>query len=156
MDAGLLLGRVVLGVLMAAHGSQKLFGWFGGYGLTGTGGFFDALGFRPGRLFAAPTYFFVGSILVMVAYGLVGALFDWLPEAPYEPHPPGLEGLSLFLLLRSYAAGCTAASYRTHGSSPIGSRSRSRRRGLTAAARCSPAPAGLGCAQCRPRWSSRT
>ena len=53
MDAGMLLGRVVLGVLMAAHGSQKLFGWFGGYGLTGTGGFFDALGFRPGRLFAA-------------------------------------------------------------------------------------------------------
>ena len=63
---------------------------------------------ESGRLFAAPTYFFVGSILVMVAYGLVGALFDWLPEAPYEPHPPGLEGLSLFLLLRSYAAGCTA------------------------------------------------
>jgi hypothetical protein len=43
-----------------------------------------------------------------VAYGLVGAIFHWLPEAPYEPHPPGLEGLGLFLLLRSYAAGCTA------------------------------------------------
>jgi hypothetical protein len=38
----------------------------------------------------------------------VGAIFDWLPEAPYEPHPPGLEGIGLFLLLRSYAAGCTA------------------------------------------------
>src|SRR3989442_15109840 len=60
------------------------------------------------RLFAAPTYFFVVSILGTIAYGLVGALFDWLPEAPYEPHPPGLEGLGLFLLLRSYAAGCTA------------------------------------------------
>src|SRR5262249_56136381 len=72
-----------------------------------------ALGTVPGlldsgRLFAAPTYFFVASILCMVGYGLVGAVFDWLPEAPYEPHPPGLEGLSLFLLLRSYAAGCTA------------------------------------------------
>ena len=53
MDAGLLVARVVLGVLMAAHGSQKLFGWFGGYGLNGTAGFFEALGFRPGRLFAA-------------------------------------------------------------------------------------------------------
>ena len=53
MDAGLLLARVTLGALMAAHGSQKLFGWFGGYGLTGTGGFFESLGFRPGRLFAA-------------------------------------------------------------------------------------------------------
>jgi putative oxidoreductase len=52
MDAGLLLGRLVLGVLMAAHGSQKLLGWFGGYGIAGTAGFFEALGFRPGRLFA--------------------------------------------------------------------------------------------------------
>src|SRR5712691_8682977 len=62
---------------------------------------------ESGRLFAAPTYFFVVSILTTVAYGLVGAIFDWLPEAPYEPHPPGLEGIGLFLLLRSYAAGCT-------------------------------------------------
>ena len=60
------------------------------------------------RMFAAPTYFFVVSILGMVVYGLVGAMFGLLPEAPYEPHPPGLEGLGLFLLLRSYAAGCTA------------------------------------------------
>jgi amino acid transporter len=63
---------------------------------------------ESGRLFAAPTYFFVASILSMVGYGLVAAIFDLLPEAPYEPHPPGLEGISLFLLLRAYAAGCTA------------------------------------------------
>jgi len=63
---------------------------------------------ESGRLFAAPTYFFVVSIFATVAFGLVGAFFNWLPEAPYEPHPPGLEGLGLFLLLRSYAAGCTA------------------------------------------------
>ena len=63
---------------------------------------------ESGRLFAAPTYFFVLSILATVSYGLVGAFFNWLPEAPYQPHPPGLEGLGLFLLLRSYAAGCTA------------------------------------------------
>src|SRR5712692_6403604 len=53
MAIGLLLVRLVFGVLMAAHGSQKLFGWFGGYGLTGTGAFFEQLGFRPGGLFAA-------------------------------------------------------------------------------------------------------
>jgi putative oxidoreductase len=53
MSAGLLVIRVVIGAMMAAHGSQKLFGWFGGYGLAGTGGFFEQLGFRPGRLFAA-------------------------------------------------------------------------------------------------------
>jgi putative oxidoreductase len=53
MDAGVLLARVTIGLLVAAHGSQKLFGWFGGYGLARTGAFFEALGFRPGRLFAA-------------------------------------------------------------------------------------------------------
>ena len=63
---------------------------------------------ESGRLFAAPTYFFVVSMLVMVGWGLVATIFDLLPAAPYEPHPPGLEGLGLFLLLRSYAAGCTA------------------------------------------------
>ena len=52
MDAGLLIARMVFGLLMAAHGSQKLFGWFGGYGLAGTAGFFEQLGFRPGKLFA--------------------------------------------------------------------------------------------------------
>lgn len=63
---------------------------------------------ESGRLFAAPTYFFTASILVMVGYGLVAATLGLLPEAPYEPHPPGLEGIGLFLLLRAYAAGCTA------------------------------------------------
>lgn len=37
---------------MAAHGAQKLLGWFGGHGLAGTGGFFESIGFRPGKLFA--------------------------------------------------------------------------------------------------------
>jgi amino acid transporter len=60
------------------------------------------------QLFAAPTYFFVVSILGMVGYGLLATTFGWLPEAPFEPHPPGLEGIGLFLFLRAYAAGCTA------------------------------------------------
>lgn len=51
-DAGLLLVRLVFGLLMAAHGAQKLFGWFGGHGLAGTGGYFESLGFRPGRVMA--------------------------------------------------------------------------------------------------------
>src|SRR5438045_2919640 len=57
---------------------------------------------------AAPIYFFVVCILGMVGYGLIGAAFGLLPEAHYEPHPPGLEGIGLFLLLRAYSAGCTA------------------------------------------------
>jgi putative oxidoreductase len=53
LGLGLLLARLVLGGLMLGHGAQKLLGWFGGHGLTATGGFFEALGFRPGRFFAA-------------------------------------------------------------------------------------------------------
>ena len=49
MDIGLLLLRITVGLTLAAHGSQKLFGWFGGYGLQGTGQFMEGLGFRPGR-----------------------------------------------------------------------------------------------------------
>src|SRR5262249_22033097 len=50
MDVGLLVLRLVLGLTLAAHGSQKLFGWFGGYGIAGTGGYFEQLGFRPGKV----------------------------------------------------------------------------------------------------------
>jgi putative oxidoreductase len=74
MDAGLLLVRVVFGLLMAAHGSQKLLGWFGGYGLTGTGQFFEGLGFRPGRLFV--TLASLGEVGggVLMALGLLGPI----------------------------------------------------------------------------------
>lgn len=63
---------------------------------------------ESGNLFAAPTYLFMLSILGMVAYGTVAAVFDLLPEAPYERHPPGLEGVGLFLFLRAFGQGCTA------------------------------------------------
>jgi putative oxidoreductase len=53
MNEGLLVARLVLGGMMAAHGAQKLFGWFGGYGLSAVSGYFETLGFRPGRFFAA-------------------------------------------------------------------------------------------------------
>ena len=53
MNAGLLLIRLVVGVLLVGHGTQKLFGWLGGYGIEGTGQFFEGIGFRPGRTFAA-------------------------------------------------------------------------------------------------------
>jgi putative oxidoreductase len=52
-DTGILLIRGLFGIAIAAHGAQKVFGWFGGYGLKGTGGFFEGLGFRPGVPFAA-------------------------------------------------------------------------------------------------------
>ena len=46
MEYGILLLRLVVGLAFAAHGAQKLFGWFGGYGPAGTGGFFGSLGYR--------------------------------------------------------------------------------------------------------------
>ena len=52
MDAGLLLLHGVVGLLLAGHGAQKLFGWFGGHGLQGTAGFVESLGWRPGQVFA--------------------------------------------------------------------------------------------------------
>jgi putative oxidoreductase len=52
MDLVLLVLRVVVGLLFVGHGTQKLFGWFGGHGLAGTGGFFESLGLRPGRVHA--------------------------------------------------------------------------------------------------------
>src|SRR5580704_2036608 len=49
MDIGLLLLRLAVGLTIAAHGAQKLFGWFGGPGLDRNGQFFATLGFPPGR-----------------------------------------------------------------------------------------------------------
>jgi putative oxidoreductase len=46
MELGLLLLRVVLGATIAAHGAQKLFGWFGGFGIEGTAGWLGSMGFR--------------------------------------------------------------------------------------------------------------
>jgi putative oxidoreductase len=52
MDVALLLIRLAVGGTVAAHGAQKVFGWFNGHGIAGTGGFLESLGFRPGRMYA--------------------------------------------------------------------------------------------------------
>jgi putative oxidoreductase len=74
LSIGLLLVRVIVGFIMAAHGTQKLFGWFGGYGLRGTGEFFVQLGFQPGAAFAAAAS--ISEILsgLLVAFGLLGPI----------------------------------------------------------------------------------
>lgn len=53
MNTALLILRIVTGLLFARHGTQKLFGWFGGGGIRGTGAAFDSIGLRPGRAQAA-------------------------------------------------------------------------------------------------------
>ncbi|WP_251551419.1 DoxX family protein [Neobacillus muris] len=48
VNTGILIIRLVIGLLFIGHGAQKLFGWFGGNGLKATGGWFDAIGMKPG------------------------------------------------------------------------------------------------------------
>ncbi|TKB54796.1 DoxX family protein [Ferrimonas aestuarii] len=66
--ASALVLRVPLGVILAAHGSQKLFGWFGGYGLEATGQWMASVGFAPGylmALMAGSAEFFGGLALIL-------------------------------------------------------------------------------------------
>ena len=69
-DAGLaiLALRIPVGIIFIAHGAQKLFGWFGGYGLTGTGQFMESMGLSPGYLMALLSggAEFFGGIAVLI------------------------------------------------------------------------------------------
>ena len=60
--------RVGAGAVFAAHGAQKLFGWFGGYGLEGTAGWMASIGLEPGMLMAvlAGSAEFFGGLLLIV------------------------------------------------------------------------------------------
>lgn len=70
LSTGLLIQRLVFGILMMAHSSQKLFGWLGGYGITGTAGYFEGLGFRPGRFFVkvASLSELIGGLLITLGF----------------------------------------------------------------------------------------
>lgn len=59
--------RIAVGIIFAAHGSQKLFGLFGGYGLTGTAQWMESIGLGPGLLMAllsGSAEFFGGLALI--------------------------------------------------------------------------------------------
>lgn len=72
LGSGLLVARLALGFYMAAHGAQKLLGWFGGYGVAGTSGFFEQIGFRPARAFVITASATEIASGVLVALGLLG------------------------------------------------------------------------------------
>jgi putative oxidoreductase len=68
MELGLFLIHGTVGVLLAGHGAQKLFGWFGGHGIEGTGGFMESLDMRPGHrmaVAAGASEFFGGLLLAL-------------------------------------------------------------------------------------------
>lgn len=65
---GALALRIPVGIIFVAHGAQKLFGWFGGYGLEGTGQWLDSIGLSPGylmALLASGTEFLGGLALII-------------------------------------------------------------------------------------------
>ncbi|WP_431944543.1 DoxX family protein [Actinacidiphila sp. bgisy167] len=76
-DWGLLLIRLTFGLLMAGHGLQKLTGWFGGPGLADTGRGFEALGYSPGKVYAA----IAGASEFLGGVGLALGLFTPLAAA---------------------------------------------------------------------------
>jgi putative oxidoreductase len=76
-DVGLLMLRVLIGLVLAAHGSQKLFGWFGGPGLKGFTGWMAAMGLKPAAiwgLMGALSEFGGGVLLALGLLSPVGAL----------------------------------------------------------------------------------
>ena len=62
--------RVPVGIILAAHGSQKLFAWFGGYGLEGTGQWMESIGLATGFLMAllAGSAEFFGGIALLLGF----------------------------------------------------------------------------------------
>ena len=69
-DLGLLALRLGFGAAAASHGAQKLLGWFGGHGVEGTGGFFESIGFTPGKRNAILAGLAEGAGGAAVAVGL--------------------------------------------------------------------------------------
>ncbi len=105
MDIALLILRLVIGVLIAGHGAQKLFGWFGGHGLKGTAGWLGSAGFQPaggwavlaglsefggGVLFALGLFSPLGTLgisaAMLIAITKVHWPKVWAAEGGYE-HP---------------------------------------------------------------------
>src|SRR5919201_41033 len=83
MNLALLGLRLVVGLTFSAHGAQKLFGVFGGHGTSGTAGFFEQIGLRPGRIhaWAAGATEFLGGLAVALGLltpiagaGLIGVM----------------------------------------------------------------------------------
>jgi putative oxidoreductase len=111
MHVGLLVLRVLVGLLFAGHGAQKLFGWFGGYGVKGTGGFFESLGFRPGPLMAvvAGTSELGGGLLLaaglatpLAAAAIIGVMINAVLTA--KRHAGLYNGFEIDVLYATVAA----------------------------------------------------
>ncbi len=77
MDLGILIIRVVVGLIFVGYGSQKLFGVLGGYGPKGTGGYFESIGIKPGvamAVVAGLSELFGGAFLILGFLTALGSL----------------------------------------------------------------------------------
>lgn len=81
-DLGLLLLRLVTGPLLIGHGAQKLFGWFGGYGLKGTSGFMESVGLKPGGIWGFLAGFSEFSSGLLMTLGFLHPLGSVLAMGP--------------------------------------------------------------------------
>jgi putative oxidoreductase len=96
MSIGTLAIRGVAGPLFVGHGTQKLFGWFGGHGLEGTGGFFESIGMRPGKRHATAAgvaealggaLLTVGALTPLAAAMISGSMVTAIRKV-HAPHGP--------------------------------------------------------------------
>lgn len=119
MDIALLLIRLAVGVTVAAHGAQKLFGWFHGHGLRGTAGFLESLGFRPGMPYAwllgstelAAGLALAGGFLTPVAAaGVAGVILAAVAVVHWEKGFFAMDGGYEFPLVLAVAAAAMAFS----------------------------------------------
>lgn len=74
LDLALLVLRLVTGGLLIGHGAQKLFGWFGGPGLSGTAGWLESIGLRPGKPWAVLAGLAESGGGLLLALGLLNPL----------------------------------------------------------------------------------
>ncbi|HET9674890.1 MAG TPA: DoxX family protein [Gaiellaceae bacterium] len=87
------LARVTIGVLFVGHGTQKLFGWFGGGGPEGTGQFFEQVGLKPGRRYALKAgvaetlgglLFALGAATPLAAAAISGSMITAIKTVHWE------------------------------------------------------------------------
>jgi putative oxidoreductase len=96
MKLGLTFLRVVVGALFFGHGTQKLFGWFGGHGIEATSGFFESLGLRPGRKHATAAgaaeagggaLLALGFLTPAAAASLIGVMYTAIEKVHFKNGP---------------------------------------------------------------------
>lgn len=101
MKLGLTVLRWIIGTLFFGHGTQKLFGWFGGHGPEATGQFFEKLGLKPGRrhAMAAGASEAAGGALVALglftpaaAAALLGTMYTAIQKVHLQKGPWVTEG----------------------------------------------------------------